>query len=88
MADSFSALVDGNGFSFLGQGGDYSGDEDLSAIIGVTGNVTPLYTLPSALSATQDASSVTPGSGAFVYKEMTRSEAAKIYWSFTGTYGS
>ncbi len=88
MAESFTALVDGNGFSFLGQGGDYDGNPG-SAAVGVLGNITPRYVTPSLLaSATEDASSATPGSGTYVYKEMTRSQAAKIYWSFTGASGN
>lgn len=89
MAESFTALVDGNGFSFLGQGGDYEGDTG-STQVGVLGNVTPRYFSPSLFSAgsSEDASEVTPGSGDYVYKQMTRSQAAKIYWSFTGASGS
>ena len=89
MAESFTALVDGNGFSFLGQGGDYDGNTG-SAEVGVLGNVTPRYIAPSFFTAgsSEDASAVTPGSGDYVYKPMTRSQAAKIYWSFTGASGS
>lgn len=88
MAESFSALVDGNGFSFLGQGGDYDGIQPPFSTVGSSGNVTPRYHIPTALNATEDASSVTPGSGAYVYKSMTLSEAVKIYWSLTGASGS
>ena len=88
MADRFTALVDGNGFSFLGQGGDYEGNQPASSTVGSIGNVTPRYVAPSLLNATEDASSVTPGSGDYVYKEMTLSEAARVYWSLTGASGS
>jgi hypothetical protein len=89
MAESFTALVDGNGFSFLGQGGDYEGNQPVSSIVGTLGNVTPRYVAPSLLaSATTDASSATPGSGTYIYKEMTLSEAARVYWSLTGASGS
>ena len=89
MAESFTALVDGNGFSFLGQGGDYEGNTG-STQVGVLGNVTPRYITPSFFTAgsSQDASAVTPGSGDYVYKPITRSQAAKIYWSFTNASGS